>query len=260
MTFENPLQKNDCAKDYQDSHLDYLCALGEANDIEVEEAIMAYGIDKLGFDPSKQKNITIHIPSQLLSYGSDEPKDSPPCGIDKALVINRAIDDVILRFDRQCLEWQFFLKNSTIPDSLVKVTSNLDGKYSIEEDAFKENINIHYIELAFDTIDSSIWWRVQVFCGSRWFDHVCCKISFDSERQVQTIQKNDTSKTPLELLSLPIRVFLSLKRRGITSIEELESTSDVELMTIKGFRQKSLNEVKTKLHNYKNHQELTRIS
>jgi hypothetical protein len=138
MTFQNPLEKNDCAKDYQGSHLDYLCAIGNANDIEVEEAILGNVLNKLGFDPGKQKNITIHIPSQLLEYGSDEPKDSPQCAIDKSLILNRKIDDVVLRFDHEYLEWEFFLKNSTIPDRPSKVTTYSPGEYGVGGDAFKK--------------------------------------------------------------------------------------------------------------------------
>ena len=116
MTFKNPLELNDCGTDCEGSELEYLCALGKANDIQIEEAILANCIGKLGFDPGKQKHITIHIPTQLLEYASDKPDTSPECGIDNSLVINRKIKDVLLKFDHECLEWEFFLKDSTIPD------------------------------------------------------------------------------------------------------------------------------------------------
>jgi hypothetical protein len=261
MTFQNPLQTNDCAEDYQDSHLDYLCVLGKANDIEVEEAILVNCLNKLGFDPSKLENLTIHIPSQLLEYGSDEPENSPQCGIDESLILNRKIDDVILRFEYEYLKWEFFLTNPAIPDNPSKVTIEPSGEYSIGGKAFKERMSIDCLELCFDTTDSSTLWRLQVSCGSHWFDWVCCKISFaqkvnqkndnNFEESIGFSQESSTkTKTKLESLGLSIRVFMTLKRRGFKFIEDIESIDDSELMTIKGFGPLSLNEVKTKLRNY----------
>lgn len=178
MTFQNPLHENDCVEDYQGSNLEYLRALGKANDIQIEEAILANGISKLGFDPGKQQDITIHIPSQLLEYGSDEPKDSPQCGIRKSLIVYRKIDNIVITFDHEYLEWEFSLNNPSIPDRPVKVTAYPQGEYGIGADAFKENMNIDCLQLSFDATDSSTSWILQITCGNHWFNHVCCKVSF----------------------------------------------------------------------------------
>jgi hypothetical protein len=261
MTFQNPLEENDCAQDYEASHLDYLCAIGNANDIEVEEAILANSLNKLGFDPGKQKKITIHIPSQLLEYGSDEPENSPQCGIDDSLILNREIDDVVLKFDHEFLEWEFFLKNSTIPDRPAKVTVYPPPEgYGIGGDAYEENMNINCLQLSFDTTDSSSSWRLQVSCGEdHWFDYVCCKISFpdivtfvDSKTTLPTQVSTEEQVTPLTVLNLPVRVRNTCKRAGIISVEELAALSDEEILQIKTAGFYALKEIRKSLDIWRN--------
>lgn len=251
MTFQDPTKPNDCVEDYQDSHLDYLCALGIANDIEVEEAILANSLSQLGFNPAEQKNITIHIPTQLLEYGSDDSDPNTPlCGIRDSLILNRKVEDVVLTFDHEYLSWEFFLANSTVPVRPVKVTINSSGEYSTGGNAFNENMSIDCLELSFDTTDSSTLWRLQISCGSHWFDYVCCKISFCGKQQPVKTERI-CNHTPLEILSLPTRVFYKLKRSRIDTIEQLEEKSDGDLRMLKGFGQISLNEVKSCLKAYR---------
>jgi hypothetical protein len=174
MTFQNPLQNNDCIQNYQNSHLDYLCALGDANDIAVERLIAINSINKLGFNPIEQKRIEIHIPSQLLEYGNEERFERPKCGIRKSLIIRRHINDVVLKLDKELLEWELFLENSIIPDRPAKVRVDSSEEHNIGEDAFEENMNIDHLRLFFNVKDSFAYWTLQVSCASDWFKNVCC--------------------------------------------------------------------------------------
>jgi DNA-directed RNA polymerase subunit alpha len=52
---------------------------------------------------------------------------------------------------------------------------------------------------------------------------------------------------PIEDLSLTVRSYNCLKREGIHTVSELVSRSEVDLMDIRNFGQKSIDEVKLKL-------------
>ena len=52
---------------------------------------------------------------------------------------------------------------------------------------------------------------------------------------------------PIEELDLPQRAFNSLKRHGITKVGQLLSTPDDELLRMRNFGRKSLDEIKDRL-------------
>ena len=173
MTFENPMEEVNCAEEYQDSSLDFLCALGSANDIQVEKAILAFVVEKLGFNPMKQKKIQIHLPSQLLH--SDQ-KNRECCGINNSIVVNRKIEDIILEFNHEFVEWNFFLANNDLSYP-VNVTTNDDHSHSIGAD-LDEKLMVHAITFVVDTTDFSTWWNFEITCGLRWFSEVYYEITF----------------------------------------------------------------------------------
>ncbi len=51
--------------------------------------------------------------------------------------------------------------------------------------------------------------------------------------------------SPIELLRLSLRTFNCLKRTNVNTVEELQNLSEIDLINIKNFGQKSLNEVRT---------------
>jgi DNA-directed RNA polymerase alpha subunit len=55
------------------------------------------------------------------------------------------------------------------------------------------------------------------------------------------------SDSPIEVLKLSVRTYNCLKRKNINTITELQNYSDIDLMNIKDFGQKSLDEVRTAL-------------
>jgi hypothetical protein len=55
------------------------------------------------------------------------------------------------------------------------------------------------------------------------------------------------SDSPIEVLKLSVRTYNCLKRKNINTVNELQNCSDIDLMNIKDFGQKSLDEVRTAL-------------
>lgn len=55
-------------------------------------------------------------------------------------------------------------------------------------------------------------------------------------------------KTPIENIDLSTRTYLTLKRNGIHSVEELRSYSDKALKGLRGVGERVFEEVKIKLH------------
>src|SRR6187401_1024147 len=64
---------------------------------------------------------------------------------------------------------------------------------------------------------------------------------------VETVLSNELSM-PIEDLDLSVRSYNCLKREGINTVSELAALSETQLMNIRNFGQKSIDEVKAKLH------------
>ena len=64
--------------------------------------------------------------------------------------------------------------------------------------------------------------------------------------QTDTVLSGDLALT-IEDLNLSVRSYNCLKREGINSVGELVQKSEAELMDIRNFGQKSIDEVKAKL-------------
>jgi hypothetical protein len=180
MTFLNQLDLDSHEK-YTESHLKYLQALGNVDDTE-EAKILNRCIELIGFDPINVKNVGLHIPAQLLKYGIYETEENgyakifpPRCGITKSLVIDRQINNVVLEFNHEWLEWNFFLKNFSIPTHPVQITVDSDEQYTVDR-KITHTMKIRSLQMSFATKDLSKSWHLQLSCGNHWFDDVFCKV------------------------------------------------------------------------------------
>ena len=67
------------------------------------------------------------------------------------------------------------------------------------------------------------------------------------DRQAHTSLPSAIADMPIEDLDLPQRAFNSLKRHGITKVGQLLQTPDEELLRMRNFGKKSLDEMKERL-------------